>query len=269
MRLNRTEDLGNTWLNVHGNTLANSNYRRYTYLDDVRLYRPCDVENACWPGTGQICPQIVTAPPPNAPLQVLNIGNANTMRVRLFVPGQNGNVWDTLYTNNNGLPDVRIPARVLATRLASGNYDAEITLGNQCGEYLAEATIQILNGMFDTLDTWVDATRNWTRVPVPCCLSTLTLEDVEIVGDVQIRVRDSLIVRNGVTASAGSQIVLQAPVIELRDSVEYDGSVSDVTIEEVPCANRMMQEPVAGPAPTVGHPPKVVGIQELPVVAAP
>ena len=269
LSLSRTQDEGNTWLSVHGNTFISSESDHYTYLDDLRLYRPCDLTNACWPATGQICPQIVTAPPPSAPLQVLNITNANTMRVRLFVPGQNSNVWDTLYTNNNGLPDVKIPARLLATRLASGNYDAEITLSNQCGQHLAQAHIQILNGMFDTLDTWTDPTRNWTKVPVPCCLSTLTLEDMQIVGDVQIKVRDSLIVRNGVTASPGSQILLQAPVIELQDSVEYDGSVSDVTIEEMPCANRMMQDPEPIPTTASIPSPKPTKPQEAPITPQP
>ncbi|MEM6273567.1 MAG: T9SS type A sorting domain-containing protein [Bacteroidota bacterium] len=246
IELNDNDHRDLTWFSITGQRFGNQDPEHYMYFDDVRLFRQCDVDSACFTTTGQICPQIVTAPPPANPIEVNNISQAHSMRVRLFVPGTTSLVWDTTYSNRNGLPDVKIPAQLLATRLATNNYDAEISLENKCGAIVTSRPIQVMNGIFDTLSYWVDTTANWSEVPTPCCLRTLTLENLEIVGDVSYIVKDTIWVRDGVTAADSSNILIQAcDVIEL-DSVEFDGTVSTVEILEAPCQSCRLAPPSSG-----------------------
>ncbi|MEM1000960.1 MAG: T9SS type A sorting domain-containing protein [Bacteroidota bacterium] len=155
-------------------------------------------------------------------------------------------VIDTVFTNPNGLPDFYWPGEILGKNVASGTYVYEITLSNKCGAVQQSDGFTVLNGIYDTVAAWVDTTALWSEVPTPCCLRTLTLQNLEIVGDVSYIVKDTIWVRDGVTAADSSNILIQAGQVVELDSVEFDGTVSTVEILEAPCQSCRLAPPSSG-----------------------
>lgn len=246
--MNRSTDMGNRWFSITGGVGGFSDYNSYTYIDDIQLYRPCDNLNACWPGTGQICPTVAIQLPPVAPFKLYGIDNATELDIRIF-DMQGRLVIDTTHINYNGLPDFYWQGEILAGGgVASAQYTYEITLRNLCGGYKKDGVFTVQHGIYDTIPAWTDSTADWTTAPVPCCLRTLTLENKIIHGDVCFLVQDSILIRDNVYVTPGSDVLIQAPVVEIRDSVEFDGNVSDVTIVEGPCVGcRLAGDPVQAP----------------------
>ena len=263
LKPNRNKDIGNKWFAITGRSVASDNPRHYMFLDDIRLYRQCDIDSACFRPTGQICPSIGIQAPPNAPFVIQNIGNANSLRIRVWA-GNGGNVLDTTYANPNGLPDFYMPAALLSTQLASSTYQYEITLSNKCGAVEKSGSFTVFNGIYDTLAPWVDTTANWSETPIECCLHTLTLRDMEIRGNVSYIVKDTIWVAGGVTAADSSDILIQAGQVVELDSVEFDGATSSVEIVEAPCQGCRLAPPVPG-----GIPPSEGEIGRAAVIAEP
>jgi hypothetical protein len=248
LKMNRSTDMGNRWFSITGGVGGFSDYNSYTYIDDIQLYRPCDNTNACWPGTGQICPTVAIQLPPVAPFKLYGIDNATELDIRIF--DMHGRlVIDTTHINYNGLPDFYWQGEILAGGgVASGQYTYEITLRNLCGGYKKDGVFTVQNGIYDSIPAWVDSTADWTTAPVPCCLRTLTLENKIIHGDVCFLVQDSILIRDNVYVTPGSDVLIQAPAVDIRDSVEFDGNVSDVTIVEGPCVGcRLAGDPAQAP----------------------
>lgn len=251
LKLNRNKDMGNKWISVTGRTQVSSTPKRYVFVDDFRLYRPCDVDSACFRSTGQICPTIATQSPPASPFVIKDIGNANSMQIRIYA-GNSGDIIDTTYTNRNGLPDFYMQPDLLASQLASSTYQYEITLNNKCGALEKTGSFTVLNGIYDTLAPWVDSTAFWSETPIECCLHTLTLRDMEINGDVSYVVKDTIWITDGVTAADSSHILIQAGQVVELDSVEFDGATSTVEILEAPCQGCRLAPPSPeGTAPSV------------------
>ncbi|MEM0998992.1 MAG: T9SS type A sorting domain-containing protein [Bacteroidota bacterium] len=244
---NRWENLD--WLVITGGAgIGNNNWNRYTYFDDVRLFRPCDIDSACFPATGQICPRIAVQSPLATPFRIYDIQNANSLRLRITTAGSQV-VVDTTYTNPNGLPDFYWPGEILGNSVASGTYLYEIALGNKCGAFRQSAGFTVLNGIYDTLVAWVDTTAFWSETPLPCCLHTLTLRNLEIKGDVDYIVKDTIWIRDGVSAAAQSNILIQAGQVIEMDSVEFDGTLSTIEIREAPCVGCRIAPPISGGTP--------------------
>lgn len=248
LKLSRAQDMNNRWFSITGQKAGPSNPNGYAYIDDIQLYRPCDNTNACWPGTGQICPTVAIQLPPVAPFKLYGIDNATELDIR--ISDMNGRlVIDTTHINYNGLPDFYWQGEILAGGgVASGQYTYEITLRNLCGGYKKDGVFTVQNGIYDSIPAWTDSTADWTTAPVPCCLRTLTLRNKIIHGDLCFLVQDSILIRDNVFVTPGSDVLIQAPVVEIRDSVEFDGNVSDVTIVEGPCVGcRLAGDPAQAP----------------------
>jgi hypothetical protein len=232
-----TKDL--TWFSITGNTSISSQYREYMYFDDVQLYRPCDVTNECYTGHGQICPEVFTPSAPNSLLRARNISNAT--KVELWLHATNGSlVYHVNHENRNGMPDFTLSRLALPAGIATAFYEYKLQISNDCGglEYAGSIHVQD-TALYNLNPVWVDTAANWTQTPIPCCLSNLTLQNTQIVGDVSFIVRDQITVQNGVSVAAGSHVTLQAgQVIELTN-VEFDGTNSTVDIIELPCPNRL------------------------------
>jgi hypothetical protein len=216
------------------------------FFDDVRLYRPCDVDLECWPAHGQICPDIATPLPPADPMRVLNIANADRLELELYA--QNGAlVFQDFRANANGMPDYTLSRLALPAGIASGTYGYRVTLRNGCGGTVREGLVSIQDTtIYNLPPLWEDSEHNWTGVPIPCCLDSLVIANTTIRGDVSYIVGDLIVVGWGVSAAPNSNVTLQAgQVVELYD-VEFDGSTSTVEIVEVPCPNRVAQGSCTG-----------------------
>jgi hypothetical protein len=149
-------------------------------------------------------------------------------------------VYDTTVHNANGLPDFHL-SRFALPYLAAAQYLIDVQVSNRCGAVISAGHEVVINDtvLYNPSPIWNDTTRNWTEVPVPCCLDTLLLENVSITGDVQYHVRSRIVIRGGVTVTPNSDIVIQAGHVIQIDTVEFDGSNSSVEIIQVPCPNRM------------------------------
>lgn len=252
--LNKNDWRDLDWLVITGgHSFTYNNFVRYLYFDNVSLFRQCDVDSACFPATGQICPRVAVQSPPATPFRVYDIANANSLDLRIATGG-GVVVIDTVFTNPNGLHDFYWPGEILGNNVASGTYVYEITLRNKCGGVKQSDGFTVLNGVYDTVAAWVDTTATWSETPIPCCLHTLTLADLEIVGDVSYIVKDTIWVRDGVTAADSSHVLIQAGQVVELDSVEFDGTVSTVEILEAPCQGCRLAPPTAGgtaPDPTM------------------
>jgi hypothetical protein len=245
LKLNKNLHMGNHWFAITGRTNASDNPRHYMYFDDIRLFRQCDIDSACFNPTGQICPLIALQLPPAPPFKIKNIENANALKLRIAAIG--GQVLiDTTFTNPNGLPDFYWPGEILANSVASGTYSYELTLSNKCGAFAQNDLFTVQNGIYDTLAPWIDSTANWSEVPKECCLHTLTLRDMEITGDVSYIVKDTIWITDGVTAAPGSDILIQAGQVVEMDSVEFDGTNTVVEILEAPCQGCRLLPPSSG-----------------------
>jgi hypothetical protein len=245
LKLNKNLQMGNHWFSITGRSIINSNYEFYMYFDDIRLFRQCDIDSACFNPTGQICPLIALQLPPAPPFKIRNIENANALKLRIAAIG--GQVLiDTTFTNPNGLPDFYWPGEILANSVASGTYSYELTLSNKCGAFGQNDLFTVQNGIYDTLTPWIDSTATWSEVPKECCLHTLTLRDLEITGDVSYIVKDTIWITDGVTAAPGSDILIQAGQVVEMDSVEFDGTNTVVEILEAPCQGCRLLPPSSG-----------------------
>lgn len=65
--LNDQDHRDNDWFSITGQRLGNSDPSHYIYIDDVRLFRPCDVTMRCAKTHGQICPSVAIQQWPNHP----------------------------------------------------------------------------------------------------------------------------------------------------------------------------------------------------------
>lgn len=235
------------WLVVTGGAgIGNNNWNRYLYFDDISLTRPCDDDSACFVPTGQICPVFATPGPPGPPMVIKNIHNANQIHVIIYNQLVQTLI-DTTFFNPNGLPELYFQPEILSGNVASGNYPYEVTIFNKCGGVKYEGQFQVQAGIYDTLGPWIDSTAHWSEVPKECCLHTLTLSNMEIVGDVSYIVKDTIWIRDGVTAAGNSNILIQAGQVVEMDSVEFDGTNSVVEILEAPCQGCRL-----APAPSGG-----------------
>jgi hypothetical protein len=234
------------WFVVSGRSGGgNNNWNRYTYFDDISLFRHCDADSACFVPSGQICPSVALQLPPAAPFEIQNIGNADVLELTISATGGQV-IFDTTYTNPNGLPDFYWPSRNPASFFPSGVYEFRFTLHNKCGMTNQSGKFRIYNSLYDTLAPWIDSTANWSEVPKECCLHTLTLRDMEITGDVSYIVKDTIWITDGVSAAPGSDILIQAGQVVEMDSVEFDGTNTVVEILEAPCQGCRLLPPSSG-----------------------
>jgi hypothetical protein len=264
------------WFSITGKGFSNSNPRDYMYFDDIRLYRQCDIDSACFNPTGQICPIFATPGPPGPPMVIKNIGNVDEIHVIIYNQ-MIQTLIDTTFFNPNGLPDFYFQPAILSGNVASGNYPYDVTLANKCGAVQYKGQFQVQAGIYDTLGPWIDSTANWSEVPKECCLHTLTLRDMEITGDVSYIVKDTIWITDGVSAAPGSDILIQAGQVVEMDSVEFDGTNTVVEILEAPCQGcRLLPPSSGGTAPdmaeigtkgviTASRPPNRLETQALPI----
>jgi hypothetical protein len=240
--LNDNQDMDNDWLVFAGSISFTSDLAKYMYLDNVHLFRYCDYLNRCTATTGQICPIVGAHLPPLDPLTIIGMENVKHLRLKIY--NSLGNlVADDTYTNPNGVPNFHLARLDLPIFSASSTYHYEAELTNNCGAVRRSGSFTVLDtALYDPSPIWVDSTANWSEVPVPCCLHTLTLQNMQIVGDVSYIVRDQITVQGGVSVAPGSHVILQAGNVVELDSVEFDGTNSIVEILEVPCPNRMSSE---------------------------
>jgi hypothetical protein len=246
--LNDNQDMGNDWLVFTGNNLTlENNLSKYMYLDNVRLFRPCDYLNRCIQTTGQICPTVAAHLPPLDPITIIGMENVRHLRLKVY-NSLGALVKDDLYTNPNGVPNFHLARLELPTlNGASSTYHYEAELTNNCGAVRRSGSFTVLDtALYNPSPIWMDSTANWSETPVPCCLHTLTLQNTQIVGDVSYIVRDQITVTGGVSVAPGSHVILQAGNVVELDSVEFDGTNSTVEILEVPCPNRMAAEAGCG-----------------------
>jgi hypothetical protein len=245
--LNDNQDMDNDWLVFTGNNLTfENNLSKYMYLDNVRLFRYCDYLNRCTATTGQICPTVVAHLPPLDPLTINGMDNVRHLRLKIYNSAA-GLISDDTYTNPNGMPNFHLARLDLPIFSASStyHYDAEFT--NNCGAVRRSGSFTVLDtALYNLSPAWMDSTANWSETPVPCCLHTLTLQNMQIVGDVFYIVRDQITVQGGVSVAPGSNVILQAGNVVELDSVEFDGTNSTVEILEVPCPNRMAADAESG-----------------------
>ncbi|MEY3444922.1 MAG: hypothetical protein RLZZ519_3203 [Bacteroidota bacterium] len=237
--LNDPQDMGNRWFNISGATSISSGYGKYMFFDDVRLWRPCDDILACYPTHGQICPSISVLQAPGDLLRVSNIANASDLHLK--ISALSGTIIkDTVYHNANGLPDFRFTRLDLPLSTATAYYQYDLEITNACGGFKKTGNIQVYDtAAYNPIVPYRDTTANWTGVPIPCCLNTLTLQNTQIVGDVSFIVRNEIIVQSGVSLAPNSHVTLQAGNVTELSNVDFDGSNSSLEIIEVPCPNRM------------------------------
>ncbi len=236
---NHPDEMDNTWFSITGNTSISSTYREYTYFDDIRLYRPCDELLQCVPTHGQICPTYAFPHAPGDLMRIGNIANASDMHLKVYASNSQL-IKDTVYHNANGLPDFRLTRLGLPISTAAAIYQYDLEITNLCGGVKKTGSIQVLDtASYNPITSYIDATAHWSPAPIPCCLSTLTLQNMLIVGDVSYIVRDEITVQNGVSIAPGSHVILQAGHVTELSNVEFDGSNSTLEIIEVPCPSRM------------------------------
>jgi hypothetical protein len=233
------------WLSITGKAFTNSSPKDYMYFDDIRLFRQCDIDSACFNPTGQICPIFATPGPPGPPMIIKNIDNVDEIHVIIYNQ-MIQTLIDTTFFNPNGLPDFYFQPAILSGNVASGNYPYDVTLANKCGAVQYTGQFQVQAGIYDTLGPWIDSTATWSEVPKECCLHTLTLRDMEITGDVSYIVKDTIWITDGVTAAPGSDILIQAGQVVEMDSVEFDGTNTVVEILEAPCQGCRLLPPSSG-----------------------
>jgi hypothetical protein len=245
IKLNKNSHRDLKWFSVTGKTFGNSDPKHYMYFDDIRLFRQCDIDSACFNPTGQICPIFATPGPPGPPMVIKNIDNVDEIHVIIYNQ-MIQTLIDTTFFNPNGLPDFYFQPAILSGNVASGNYPYDVTLANKCGAVQYTGQFQVQAGIYDTLGPWIDSTANWSEVPKECCLHTLTLRDMEITGDVSYIVKDTIWITDGVTAAPGSDILIQAGQVVEMDSVEFDGTNTVVEILEAPCQGCRLLPPSSG-----------------------
>jgi hypothetical protein len=240
--LNDQDEVDNDWFSITGQQIGNSNPRHYMYFDDVRLFRPCDVTFRCAKTHGQICPAAGVHQWPNNLMSVSNISNASDLHLKIYNnPSQP--VFDQIYHNGNGLPDFHLSRWALPLNLASGNYEYDLEISNACGGFRKTGIVQVFDtALYNASPVWVDTAANWSVTPIPCCLTNLVLQNMQIVGDVSYIVRNEITIQNGVSVAPGSNVIIQAGNVVEMDSVEFDGSNSTVEILEIPCPNRIAGE---------------------------
>jgi hypothetical protein len=239
--LNQPNDMGNTWFSISGLTSISSVHREYTYFDDIRLYRPCDQILECIPTHGQICPSVAILQAPGDLMRVSNISNASDLHLKIYASNSQI-IKDTVYHNANGLPDFRFTRLGLPISTAAAIYQYDLEITNTCGGFKKTGNIQVYDtSAYNPITPYLDTTANWTGVPIPCCLSSITLQNMQIVGDVSYIVRDQITVQNGVTLAPNSHVTLQAGNVTELSNVEFDGTNSTLEIIEVPCPQRCAQ----------------------------
>ncbi|MFN8397844.1 MAG: hypothetical protein U0176_24715 [Bacteroidia bacterium] len=216
---NNPDDIGNTWFSITGKTSVSSFYREYTYFDDVRLYRPCDDLLRCNRTHGQICPTIATMLPPDDLLAVHDIDNV--LDVHLVISNTlQQSLLDTTWHNANGFTEFRLARTNLPAQMATGNYPYTLTLSNDCGATKHAGTIRVADTALYTLTPpWTDSTANWSPMPIPCCLDSLSLRNITLRGNVSYIVRDQITVQSGVSIAPGSNVILQAGNVTEIDKV--------------------------------------------------
>lgn len=152
-------------------------------------------------------------------------------------------MFDSTYHNGNGLPDYYLSRFALPITWGIANYNYDLEVSNACGGFKKTGHIQVYDTSYYPMNpVWVDTAANWTVTPIPCCLNTLTLQNMQIIGDVSYIVRNEITIQNGVSVAPGSNVIIQAGNVVEMDSVEFDGTNSTVEILEVPCPNRMAGE---------------------------
>jgi hypothetical protein len=239
--LNNPDHAGNDWFSVTGEAFGSDNPKEYTYFDDVRLYRPCDDVLECVPTHGQICPSVATLHAPGDLMRVSNIANASDLHLKIYVSNSQI-IKDTVYHNANGLPDFRFTRLDLPLSTAAAIYQYDLEITNACGGFKKTGSIQVYDtSAYNPITPYVDTTANWSGVPIPCCLSALTLQNMQIVGDVSYIVRDLITVQGLVSLAPNSHVILQAGQVVEITSAEFDGSNSSLEIVEVPCPQRCAQ----------------------------
>ncbi|MEM7037221.1 MAG: hypothetical protein AAF570_09600, partial [Bacteroidota bacterium] len=226
---------------ISGVNGANSNNVHHTYLDNVRFWRPCDEALKCRTTHGQICPLVISSPPPGVFLELRNIENVDSIRIKLYGSFNAQLVWDTTYINPNGFQEFKISTKMLSDRFAEQAYTVDMLLSNACGRHREELTNVSAGASISTFPAWIDTTANWSWAPVPCCLDTLRISNFTFAGIRAYIVKDFIEVGAGVVAAAGSEVVLQGQnYVELTSGVEFDDSVSSVEIITAPCTGCRM-----------------------------
>jgi hypothetical protein len=237
--INNQQDQHDDWFSITGQAGGDSDPRNYVFIDDVSLWRPCDDILECFPTHGQICPDFVFPQTPGDLLKVSNISNASDLHLKLSTLG-GVIIKDTIYHNANGLPDFRLDRLAVPISLAALLYQYDIEITNSCGGIKKTGHVNIYDtAAYNPIIPYRDTTANWTGVPIPCCLNTLTLQNTQIVGDVSFIVRNEIIVQSGVSLAPNSHVTLQAGNVTELSNVDFDGSNSSLEIIEVPCPNRM------------------------------
>ena len=232
------QDQDLTWFSITGNTSISSDYQDYTYFDDVRLYRQCDIYNRCYTGHGQLCPEVFTPTAPYSLLRARNIDNATKVEVWLYNSGGQ-EVYHRVHENRNGMPEYSLSRLHLPATMATAFYDYKMQISNDCGGREFTGMIHVQDtALYNLYPVWEDTAANWTQAPIPCCVENLVLQNTQIVGDVDFIVQDQIIVTNGVSVAPGSHVLLQAGHVVELTNVEFDGTNSTVDIVEMPCPNR-------------------------------
>lgn len=226
------------WFSITGVVGFDSNLGTYTWIDDAKLYRQCDIDNRCYAGQGQLCPEVFTPTAPNSLLRARNISNATKVEVWLY-DNSVQEVFHVVHENRNGMPDFSLSRLHLPATMATAYYNYKMQISNDCGgrEFTGQIHVQD-TALYNLYPVWEDTAANWTQAPIPCCVQNLYLQNTQIVGDVDFIVQDQIIVSNGVSVAPGSHVLLQAGQVVELTNVEFDGTNSTVDIVELPCPSR-------------------------------
>lgn len=243
----KKNDMNKEWISIIGKVGGfQDNVVKYFWVDNVRLFRQCDIDNQCSRTSGQICPVVLTPADTMDVLRFENIHNASDYTLKLYSSG--GVELNSFYHHNsNGMPNFYIPGSYLRDSLlySQGTYEYSIRFSNDCGSAVREGKFDLSN-FYSHAPFWNDTTDHWTTVPVECCMDTIIIENTQIVGDVRFLANDYLEANNNVSIANGYNVTMQAPGTVVL--VDFDSGQSSLTVSNAPCTNKTFPNPGGNPS---------------------